>query len=95
MMSKAADYAVVYDISSNKKRRQVSRLLKGFGFRIQQSVFECRLDNKGKRDLLKELRQLEVKTGFIKVYKLQHHFKPREIGCRKSSDIDDDSAFII
>lgn len=43
------DYAVVYDISSDKERAKVDRILKGFGFRIQKSVFECRLSRKGKK----------------------------------------------
>lgn len=94
-MSKAADYAVVYDISSNRERSRVAKLLKGFGFRIQQSVFECRLDRKGKRDLLRELRALDIETGFVKVYKLEHSFKPRQIGEKQDPGIDDDSALII
>ena len=39
-MKGIADYAVVYDISSDKEREKVDKLLKGYGFRIQKSVFE-------------------------------------------------------
>jgi len=35
---------VSYDIVDNKVRTKVMKLLKNFGDRIQQSVFECDLD---------------------------------------------------
>ena len=34
---------VIYDIISNKRRTQLSKLLSAFGFRIQRSAFECLL----------------------------------------------------
>ena len=32
---------IIYDISGNKKRLQLSKLLQGYGFRIQKSAFEA------------------------------------------------------
>mgnify|MGYP001090195465 CR=1 FL=1 len=32
---------VCYDVSDNKRRSKVSSILKGFGTRVQKSVFEC------------------------------------------------------
>ncbi|MBN2717705.1 MAG: CRISPR-associated endonuclease Cas2 [Deltaproteobacteria bacterium] len=37
-------YVVCYDISDNRRRRRLDKLLKGFGRRVQESVFECDLD---------------------------------------------------
>ena len=71
IMKGVSDYAVVYDISSDKERRRVEKILKGFGFRIQKSVFECRLNKKGKEELIKKLENLEIKTGFVKMYRLE------------------------
>ena len=34
---------IIYDIISNKRRTQLSKLLSAFGFRIQKSAFECLL----------------------------------------------------
>jgi CRISPR-associated protein Cas2 len=34
-------YIVCYDISDNRVRYRVVKALKGFGVRIQKSVFEC------------------------------------------------------
>ncbi|MBU0567270.1 CRISPR-associated endonuclease Cas2 [bacterium] len=47
-----ADYAIVYDISSDSERARVDKTLKGFGFRVQKSVFECRLNRRGRNELL-------------------------------------------
>ncbi len=38
-----SDYAIVYDISDDKERGKVDKILKGFGFRVQKSVYECML----------------------------------------------------
>ncbi len=50
-----ADFAVVYDITSDTERARVDKALKGFGFRVQKSVFECRLNKKGRDDLIATL----------------------------------------
>jgi CRISPR-associated protein Cas2 len=34
-------YLVCYDMVNNRRRDRVSRLLEGYGLRIQKSVFEC------------------------------------------------------
>lgn len=94
-MSKSADYAVVYDISSDVERRKVDKLLKDFGFRIQKSVFECRLDRKGKEELISGLEGIEIKTGFVKMYRLEYQSKNNTIGEKKPNEIDDGAAFIV
>jgi len=35
---------VAYDISDDRRRERVAKILEGFGERVQYSVFECRLD---------------------------------------------------
>jgi CRISPR-associated protein Cas2 len=37
-------YIVAYDISDDSQRLKVASLLAGYGVRIQQSVFDCRLE---------------------------------------------------
>lgn len=39
----AADIVVAYDIGDDSRREQISRLLSGYGPRVQLSVFECLL----------------------------------------------------
>ena len=37
-------YVISYDISENKIRNKVAKILEGYGKRIQYSVFECDID---------------------------------------------------
>jgi CRISPR-associated protein Cas2 len=94
-MKGVADYAVVHDISSDSERLKVNNVLEGFGFRVQKSVFECRMEKKGKNDLIAALNKLNIKTGFIKIYKLEYQCKTNVIGKEKEKDIDGKNAFII
>lgn len=94
-MKGIADYTVVYDITSDSERARVERVLKGFGFRVQKSVFECRLNKSGKARLIEKLSALNIKTGFIKVYRLEYSSKNVVIGEKKKESIDNGYAFII
>ena len=90
-----ADYAVVYDISSNNERRKIEKILKSYGFRIQESVFECRLDKRLKSELIERLEGLEIATGFVKIYKQEYSWKDCIIGKPGKKSIDNDNAFVI
>jgi CRISPR-associated protein Cas2 len=90
-----ADYAVVYDITSDRERRRVDKLLKGFGFRIQKSVFECRMNRKGKTDLIEQLEKLQLKTGFVKIYRLEYSSRSEVVGEPKEESIDEGNAFVV
>jgi CRISPR-associated protein Cas2 len=74
------EFAVAYDVSDDRERRRVDRVLSGFGFRIQKSVFECRLTPAGQRALLHELEALRLKTGSVKVYRVHASSQARVIG---------------
>ncbi|MCX7991571.1 MAG: CRISPR-associated endonuclease Cas2 [Proteobacteria bacterium] len=89
------DYAVVYDISDNRERFKVQKVLKNFGFRVQKSVFECRLDDKSKKELIEKLKKLKIETGFIKIYKLEFYYTPSVIGDNPPVNEDTESAYII
>lgn len=94
-MKKFSEYAVIYDISQDRERRRVEKILKGFGFRIQKSVFECALNRGGREELIRQLEALEVKSGFIKIYRLEYSWKDCTIGEKKRGTLDDDIAFIV
>lgn len=38
-------YLVTYDISNPKRLRNVARIMEGYGYRVQFSVFQCPLDD--------------------------------------------------
>ena len=94
-MKGISDYAVVYDISSDRERRRVEKVLKGFGFRVQRSVFECRLNKGGKRELITKLEKIGVRTGFIKLYKLDYTCHSCVIGEGAQKSMDEGHAFIV
>ena len=52
-------YVITYDIPDDRRRNQLAKALKGFGTRVQYSVFEAHLNRK-------EYEELEdVVTGII------------------------------
>ncbi|MDI6714686.1 MAG: CRISPR-associated endonuclease Cas2 [Thermodesulfovibrio sp.] len=88
------EYVVVYDISDDKERAKVDKVLKKYGFRVQKSVFECKLTTALKRQLIEQLRELKIQTGFIKIYLLTDIVDAKTMGNPPPS-IDDKDAFII
>ena len=62
---------VCYDIASNRRRRQVVRELEAFGVRVQESVFECWLNNDGLRRLKALLaRAIRADEDSVAYYRL-------------------------
>ena len=49
---------VAYDISSNKTRTKVRKLLREWSFDNQKSVYECRLSEKDAEELFLQLSEL-------------------------------------
>ena len=94
-MKKFSDYAVVYDISCNRERRVVEKIIKGFGFRIQKSVFECRMDNVGLKELVNKLTKANIETGFVKIYRMVFLSKNQVIGISENLNHDHNPAFIV
>ena len=37
---------VIYDITDDKKRLKIAKILKSYGYRIQKSAFECNVNEK-------------------------------------------------
>ena len=61
--------AVSYDISSNARRRRVAKVLKGYGERVQKSVFECRIGERHYLELKERLREvIDAKEDHIRYY---------------------------
>ncbi len=69
-MKAAAEFAICYDISNDAERARVDRFLKGFGFRVQKSVFECRLTRSGKVAVVDGLRRMDLRSGSVKIYRI-------------------------
>ena len=44
-------YMVTYDIADDTRRRRIQKILKGFGTRVQYSVFECEISESQYKEL--------------------------------------------
>lgn len=64
-------YVIAYDIPEDKRRGKISKLLQGYGVRVQKSVFEADLDERGYNDLRKRLKRWIVETeDSVRFYRL-------------------------
>jgi CRISPR-associated endonuclease Cas2 len=92
---KTSQFILAYDLSSDRERRQVAKLLLGYGFRWQWSVFVCRLSDGQHKRLCQELTELALSTGFVLVTRIAHGSQLETIGHCTASDMDSDYAFIV
>lgn len=65
-------YVISYDITENKVRNKVSKILEGYGKRIQYSVFECEINGKLFEKLYEQLLEQTInsETDSIKIYRI-------------------------
>ncbi|MEG8947973.1 CRISPR-associated endonuclease Cas2 [Rosettibacter firmus] len=61
-------HIITYDIEDDKERNRVSKILEGYGIRVQESVFECNLNQKRYEELLLKLRKLAKGNFNIRIY---------------------------
>ena len=62
-------YAIAYDIPDDTRRVKLANLLKGYGERVQLSVFECYLDERLLRDLRARAgRLLDLSQDALRIY---------------------------
>jgi len=62
---------ISYDIVNDKRRTKVMKLLKGYGTRVQFSVFECYLSKEEFSKLGRQLRRLiDPTSDSIRCYRL-------------------------
>ena len=62
---------ICYDIVQTKRRTNVMKLLKGYGTRVQRSVFECDLDAVEFAALRRQLQALiDRTTDSVRCYRL-------------------------
>jgi CRISPR-associated protein Cas2 len=72
---------VCYDIVDNDRRRRLAKLMKGYGERVQKSVFECALDDGRYLKMKQEIEKLiDWEEDSVRYYNLCK-------GCLKNIDI--------
>jgi CRISPR-associated protein Cas2 len=67
-------YIIVYDITCDKRRKKIADLLKGYGRRVQYSVFECVLPNQKYLELQQRLKSsINLQEDNVRFYPLSQH----------------------
>jgi len=96
MNKTAALYLASYDISLQQERIRVARLLSSYGIRVQKSVFEIRLTRADRGRLTRGLRELDLKSGSILLYRALDTVPAETIGqCGKASITEGDQAWVL
>lgn len=61
---------VAYDIADDRRRTRLHTLLLGYGEPVQESLFECELDDAGLRRLRAALRRMLRPADNVRIYPL-------------------------
>ena len=80
---------IIYDIVDNAKRVKLSKLLLGYGFRIQKSAFEAVITKKKYKELLERLPAYTSSEDSIRVYKIIGKGQVVSFGKETEHEIDD------
>lgn len=71
-------YLVAYDIRDGVRLRKVHKIVKGFGFSMQYSVFVCDLNSRERMDLLQRLSDVaDVRIDSVAVVDLGEPGDPK------------------
>ena len=82
-------YTVAYDITDDRRRNKVAKILKDFGSRVQYSVFECNTDRQALLRLQNRLEKaIDLQEDTITFYHLCAVCEKRiaRIGVKKDLD---------
>jgi CRISPR-associated protein Cas2 len=87
---------ITYDVSTTdsagrKRLRRVAKTCQNFGQRVQNSVFECVLDNTQFRHLEHELEKLiDLERDSLRFYNLGDKYQPKvhHVGIKEAYDIE-------
>jgi CRISPR-associated protein Cas2 len=93
-MRRVLHLVVAYDVTCDRERSRVDRLLKGYGFRVQKSVFEVCTDNTGLRHLVAALSALGLETGHALLYRINQTGRAMAVGVR-SEPAEEEAAFVV
>ena len=81
---------VIYDISNDKKRRDLVKYLQSYGGRVQRSAFECIMTKKLYKNLVKDIKKyMDPKTDSIRIYRLNRDNQILNFGINKLTDLNE------
>ncbi len=62
---------IIYDVTDNKRRYRISKILKGYGEWVQRSAFECHLTMSRYEKMMKEITpEFDFEEDMLRVYRL-------------------------
>ncbi len=61
---------IAYDIADDKRRYRLAKILKSYGYRVQESVFECNLNDKNLEALTKEMDKVLKSDDMVSIYQV-------------------------
>lgn len=79
-MPRSASYLVCYDVTEDRERNRVVKVVEAYGLRIQFSVFECRLSRSALGELRRQLEALKLTTGGVAICRLDDRARRYQIG---------------
>ena len=83
-------YVVAYDIKDSKRRKKIASILEEYGFRVNYSVFELKIDKKKLNELLKKLIfEINKKEDSVRFYNLTQKEIKNSFEICKNKDIFD------
>lgn len=59
---------IPYDISDDKRRREVDKILSSYGKRVNYSVFEVEVNASKFRKLVKALEAVTIEQDHVRIY---------------------------
>lgn len=72
---------IFYDVTENRRRTKLNKILESYGVRIQRSGFECMLTIYQYKDLLKRVElAIDKSEDTIKIIKLHEESKITDFG---------------
>ena len=81
---------IIYDIISNKSRNKFSKLLLGYGFRIQKSAFEAVISKDKLIKLLAEIpRYINKNEDSVRLYQIKGKVNVTTWGKNENYDVDE------
>ena len=85
---------VIYDVSDNKKRRRIFRILNGCGTRVQESAFECIISEARISALERKLSALIDRTDSVRFYRLPVNARMSVYG-DTTNDVFSSSSYVV
>ncbi len=89
-------YIVAYDITEDNERRQVSRILDGYGQRVQRSVYLCSIPARTAHRMFAALEELHLCSGFILAWRIGDKVSPECLGvCPENLALEPVRVFVV